>query len=130
MSIKIDAADKAFSWYVRLRDRQCMRCHSPVRYNVLGLPNSHQCSHYFGRMRQMTREDPENADTLCGACHRIWGSDDKEAYRDFKLKQLGEDGFASLILRAHAYKKKDRKQALVDATLLLSGIKDNEFIVY
>lgn len=111
MKITIDSADKLFSQFIRIRDGQCMRCHSEVSFNDKGLPVSHQTSHYFGRARENTRFDEENADTLCMACHRIWGSEDKEGYRDFKVKQLGIRGFKYLTMRANTYKKRDRKLA-------------------
>lgn len=34
--IKIDAADKAFSIWIRLRDMECVKCHSSVRLNDKG----------------------------------------------------------------------------------------------
>src|SRR5690606_14145508 len=103
----------------RLRGMKCVRCHSQVGLNAKGLPNTHQCSHFCGRGNESTRFDPENAYTLCGACHRIWGSDDREAYRAFKIKQLGKDGFDALMVRANTTTKKDRKfQALIWKTAL------------
>jgi hypothetical protein len=78
------------------------------------MPISHQNSHYFGRGKEATRFDPDNCDTLCMGCHKIWGSDDKEGYRQFKIRQLGQDGFDLLQLRSNSYKKKDGKmQALI-----------------
>ena len=122
MKIKIDKADTAFSLYIRLRDRKCVRCGSPVKINEAGKPVSHQASHYFGRGRENTRFDPENVDCLCTGCHQIWGSDDRESYREFKLKQLGQEGYNWLILRSNTYKKKDRKMALIIARELLKGV--------
>lgn len=119
MRIKLDPADVAFSHYVRLRDKSCQRCHSPVEVNDKGLPVSHTNSHYFGRAREGTRFDPDNCDTLCMACHRIWASDDREAYREFKIKQLGEDGFTALRVRANTYKKRDRAMSLLIAKQLV-----------
>ena len=108
--MKLDPADKAFSMFIRLRDRQCMRCYSPVSFNAKGLPVTHQASHFFGRARESTRFDESNVDTLCGACHRIWGSDDREGYRVFKIKQLGQQGYDLLQLRANTVDKSiDRK---------------------
>jgi len=123
MKIKIDQADKIFSQYIRLRDMKCVRCGSLVKLNDQGMPISHQNSHYFGRGRHTTREDPENCDTLCYGCHRIWGSDDKEGYRNFKIKQLGQHGFDLLTLRANKTGKKDRKLALIKAKQLLEEMK-------
>lgn len=122
-SIVIDEADKVFSWYVRKRDGECKRCHSKVRFNEKGLPVSHQASHFYGRRNQATREDPDNVDCLCGGCHQIWGSDDRESYRAFKIKQLGEQGFKLLQIRAeNKYFKKDRQMALLVAKTLLSEL--------
>lgn len=122
MRVKIDLADKTFSQYIRLRDRSCARCGSLVELNNAGLPVSHQASHYYGRVREATRFDPENVDCLCYGCHKIWGSDDKEGYRQFKIKQLGQRNFDLLTLRAGQYQKKDRKLALIQAKLLLKSI--------
>ena len=108
MKIRLDQADILFSQWIRLRDKKCVRCHSPVLFNNKGLPISHQNSHFYGRGRENTRFEPDNCDTLCMGCHRIWGSDDRESYRGFKLKQLGEKRFNSLMVQANTYKRKDR----------------------
>jgi hypothetical protein len=117
--IKIDAADKEFSIAVRLRDRKCMRCGSLVEFNVLGIPKTHQASHYFGRGQESTRFDLENVDTLCYGCHIIWGSKDREDYRAFKIKQLGENRFNLLLLRSKTTCNKDRKFELLKAKQLV-----------
>lgn len=122
MRIKIDPADKVFSQYIRLRDKRCMRCGSRVEINEKGLPISHQNSHYFSRGRENTRFEPLNCDTLCMACHMIWGGDDKEGYRNFKIKQLGLEGFKKLDVQAHTPKKKDRKMSLMIAKELLKSV--------
>lgn len=118
--IKIDAADKAFSEYIRRRDKKCMRCgrrgEGPLE--IIGL----QCSHYFGRRSESTRFDPENADALCFFCHQYWGSEDKEGYREFKIQQLGEKGFKLLMVRNNTYQKRDRKMALIIARQLLKTL--------
>lgn len=120
MRIKIDQADALFSRYIRLRDKRCLRCGTPGEGadGIIGL----QASHYYGRARENTRFDPSNVDALCFGCHRVWGSDDREAYRAFKLQQLGEDGFNMLIVRANTYKKKDRKMELIIARELLKTL--------
>ena len=122
MKIKIDQADKTFSQFIRLRDKRCMRCGSRVEFNGAGMPISHQCSHYFGRGREGTRFDPENADCLCWGCHQIWGSEEKEEYRNFKIKQLGLNGFKILQMRANTFHKKDRKRSLLIVKDLLKSI--------
>jgi hypothetical protein len=122
MKIRIDKADQVFSQYIRLRDGKCVRCDSLVKLNDKGLPISHQASHYYGRGRENTRFDPDNVDCLCFACHMLWGSSDKEGYRQFKINQLGEQGFQELTWRASMYKKKDRKMALIIAKQLLEEL--------
>lgn len=109
--IKLDKADSVFSKYIRLRDKKCLRCGSGVTFNDKGLPVTHQASHFFGRGKESTRFDEENVDTLCTGCHQEWGSADREAYRVFKIKQLGQRGFDLLTLRANTPGKKDRKMA-------------------
>lgn len=126
MKIRIDKADQAFSQYVRLRDMECRRCHSPVRLNDKGLPVSHTMSHYFGRAKESVRFDPENGDTLCMPCHRIWASDDRETYREFKIKQLGQKGYDALCIRANNYAKKDRKMAYLVCKQLLKEVQSGQ----
>lgn len=120
--MKLDPADVVFSQYIRLRDMKCMRCCSPVQLNDKGLPTTHQCSHYFGRTRETVRFDPENCDTLCHGCHRFWEKEDREAYRDFKIKQLGQERFDRLVVRANLTGKKDRKMALLSAKAMLKSL--------
>lgn len=120
MRIKIDKADRTFSQYIRLRDRECKRCHSRVELNDNGLPISHHASHYFGRGKEGTRFDIDNVDCLCMGCHKIWGSDNREEYRRFKIRQIGERGFQLMELKANSYCKKDRKMAWIIAKALLN----------
>src|SRR3990167_7479039 len=66
MRIKIDKADQEFSYFIRLRDKECRRCGSKVTLNAKGMPNSHHASHYFGRGKESTRFDVENGDLKIG----------------------------------------------------------------
>jgi len=105
MKIKIDSTDTLFSNYIRLRDGYiCQRCGT---YYPEGKRGGLHCSHYFGRARENTRFDPENCDALCFGCHQIWGSEDKEGYREFKIKQLGLNGFNKLQVRSFAFRKRN-----------------------
>lgn len=124
MRIKIDKADQLFSQYIRLRDLECKRCHSRVVLNDKDYPISHTASHFYGRGRENTRFEPDNVDTLCMGCHRIWGSDDREGYREFKLKQLGKRRFDSLMLQANTYCKRDRKLQAIVWKEALQGSKE------
>ena len=89
--MKILRADSLFSKYIRQRDGHCVRC---------GSTQALQCSHYFGRTRWTVRFDPMNCDCLCYGCHRLWEKEDREAYRRFKVNQLGQDGFEDLCTMA------------------------------
>ena len=115
MRIKIDPADKKFSAYIRVRDDwTCQRCHKQYVRGEAGIQNSH----FWGRGKETTRFDPDNCDALCFGCHQHFHSNPKE-YHDWKLKQLGEEKFKLLEIKARTHGKKDRKLALIIATKLL-----------
>lgn len=123
-NIKIDPADKIFSLYIRARDKRCQRCGRPGMTDASGLPVlGLQNSHYFGRRAESTRFHPSNCDALCARCHQIWGSENHEEYRRFKLKQLGSRGLLELELLHNTFQKKDRKLALVVSKALLDSLK-------
>lgn len=120
MSLKLDKADVVFSLFVRTRDDwTCQRCHKKYTPPTNALHNSH----YFGRGREGTRFEPDNCDALCHGCHQHWGSADKEGYRAFKIKQLGQKRFDTLTLQANTYTKKDRKMSLLIAKGLLANLE-------
>lgn len=118
--IKLDKADVVFSEYIRRRDGACCRCgrQGDGKHRIVGLQNSH----FFGRKNENTRFDPENCDALCAGCHQFWGSDNREDYRYFKLKQLGEDRFNALQVRANTFQKKDRYMSWLQAKALLKEL--------
>lgn len=97
MSKKISykVADRLFSAWIRARDKRCVRC---------GRASGLHCSHFWPRGISATRYDPENCDALCYACHygnnRGWERAKQGEYRDFKISQLGQDGYATLRIRA------------------------------
>lgn len=108
MKIKRDPADIVFSQYIRLRDKACRRCGSPVSFNDKGMPVSHQASHFVGRRKENTRFDPDNVDTLCFSCHQYFGENPIDHY-DWQVEIKGQDLVDDLKLRANMYTKKDRK---------------------
>lgn len=105
--IHLDPADQAFSQWVRLRDKKCMRCVSPVRFNDKGLPITHQASHFQGRRKEGTRFDPLNVDTLCSGCHSYLGANPAEHYA-WQVERKGQKVVDSLVLASNTYHKKDR----------------------
>lgn len=108
--VTIDKADTVFSQYIRLRDRECRRCHSPVQFNAQGLPVSHQASHFMGRGKENTRFNELNVDTLCGGCHLYFTSQPAEHYL-WQVEMKGQTMVDSLVLWSHQYLKKDRQLA-------------------
>lgn len=103
-----DPADDVFSQYIRIRDKECVRCYSPVQFNNKGMPISHQASHFMGRRKEATRFEPDNVDTLCGGCHTYLTAHPAEHYL-FQVKLKGQKRVDSLILQSNTYVKKDRK---------------------
>jgi 5-methylcytosine-specific restriction endonuclease McrA len=102
--MKIKPADKYFSLFIRKRDGwTCQRCGTTYEPPTTAL----HCSHYFGRTRKSVRYDEENCDALCYGCHRFWEKEDREGYRAFKIKQLGERRFNALQVRANSTMKLD-----------------------
>lgn len=106
--IRIDAADKAFSQWVRLRDGKCLRCGSSVRLNDKGMPVTHQASHFQGRGKEATRFDPENVITLDTGCHMYFTAHPAEHYM-WQVDRMGQKAVDALVLRSNMYVRKDRK---------------------
>ncbi len=105
-----DKADDVFSQFIRLRDKKCMRCYSPVKLNAKGLPVSHQASHFQGRRKEATRFDEENVDTLCGGCHMYFTANPAEHYL-WQVEKKGQKTVDMIVLRSNQYHKKDRQLA-------------------
>lgn len=125
--IKIDKADKMFSDYIRFRDNwKCVRC---GRVHLL-FKNTLDNSHYFSRGKESVRFDEENCDSLCKfPCHPVWEKEEREAYKAFKVKQLGQKGFDALTLRAHTPGRRDRKMAYLYWKKRLEELLNKEEVV-
>lgn len=121
--IKRDPADTTFSQYVRLRDKMCLRCLSPVKLNEAGLPVSHQASHFHGRRKESVRFDEQNVITLCGGCHSYFTAHPQE-HQEWQLKRLGQKEYDALMIRANTPVKRDRKMSLLIAKQLLKDMLD------
>lgn len=100
---------------------KCLRCNSPVQLNAKGMPVSHHCSHFWGRGKESTRFDPDNAVTHCHGCHAYLTAHPMEHY-NWKLKQLGQKKFDALVIRANTPVKKDRKMSLLQAKAMLDSL--------
>lgn len=115
---ELDPADKVFSQCIRMRDRECVRCHSKVEFNEKGLPTSHQNSHFIGRRNEAVRFDQRNCDTVCSqtptnqGCQVFW-EQEKSHYREFKKAQLGEVEYKKLWEKSNEnVKRHDRPKIL------------------
>lgn len=94
---KTKKADTTFSRYIRDRDGKCVYpgC----------LQTNLQNSHFFARAISAVRYDPDNCDALCYKHHygdriRGWEYLKQTDYRDFKIKQLGQERYDKLCERA------------------------------
>lgn len=105
-TIKRDEADVIFSRYVRLKAKKCENCGrlGTGKEGITGL----QASHFHGRRKESVRFDLENVDCFCIGCHRMLGTNNRQAYEAYKLKQLGQKRYDLLLLRANTTGKKDR----------------------
>ena len=118
MKIRIDKADRVFSRFIREKaDWKCERCFKQYQPGDQGL----HCSHFWGRGKESTRFDQENASALCFFCHLFLGSNPEE-HRTWKLKQLGEERYKLLMVRASTYQKKDRKMAAIVCQAMLDDL--------
>lgn len=121
--LNISKADRLFSDVIRFRDGwKCVRCgrQHEVKQGTL------DSSHYWSRSMKSTRFDMENADSLCKLpCHT--GTDPNNLgweyqrqiknmknefngeYTNFKIKQLGQNRFDELMVRAHTPQRVDEK---------------------
>ena len=108
MKTKLRKSDQLFRQYVlKVYSDTCARCRKEYPSdNCRGL----HVSHYWGRGRENTRQDIENACLLCYGCHLRWGhGDQREQYTAYMRNRLGDKGYDLLELRANTYKKRDDK---------------------
>lgn len=118
--MKLDKADRAFSLYIRTRDNwSCQRCFKRYPEGSQGL----HCSHFYGRTRESVRFDSENCDALCFFCHKFFDEKDHVAHVEWKKKQLGEERFKALTVRANSFVRKDREMAYIVAKKLLEELQ-------
>ena len=124
MRVKIRKTDILFSKYIRSRDNwTCNRCKHKHEVGSRGLHNSH----YWSRGKESVRFEEDNCIALCFACHRLWGhGDEREQYREFMIKKLGEEGFKGLMMQANTFKKRDDIMDEIIITQLLDNLNGNK----
>lgn len=97
-------ADLEFSRFIRNRDKwTCYFCRKPYPPNSQGMQNSH----FWGRGNSATRYDPKNCDAACAACHFRNEGNKQGLYREKKLEQLGQEGYAALERKARSTMKRE-----------------------
>ncbi len=119
--IKISRLDGYFSKFIRLRDGLCcVRCGKQYVRGDQGL----HCSHFIGRAHMATRFDPDNCDAFCWGCHRFMETHKATTYREWKIKQLGQERFDLLIERSREVGNFDREATGVRVRELLKEVND------
>lgn len=122
---KIRRTDTLFSEYVRKRDKECqfkVKCYGHQDIKQL------HCCHFFGRARESTRFDPENALAGCASCHLYVDStaEGKQFFAELQLARLGEKRLGLLTLRANTPTKRDDKLMLLYVKDLLKEFEQVE----
>lgn len=120
VKIRLDPNDVLFSKMVRERDGRCMFCGSTEK--------SLQCSHFWGRSNKATRFHPLNVEALCFYCHMTNESNKQGFYREYKLKQLGEDGYIELERLARSIKPYTKYEKKVLNGILKEQYKNGEHL--
>jgi len=119
---KLRPTDLQFSKYIRLRDGKCVfgiKCNQRPEGEtqeeyIKRLTNSH----LEGRRKESVRFDEENCDTACRKCHQYL-EEHKNEYREWKHKQLGEQRYNLLVIRANTPgKRDDEMQKIINKKLL------------
>lgn len=103
MAIKITKYDKILRKILKLERQkngllECSRCHT--KYDPEDCQGLH-VSHFWGRAVWTTRLDEENVDFHCHGCHAYFEGRPHE-HREWKIKQLGQERYDLLTLRARA----------------------------
>ena len=97
-------ADKKFREHILARDRVCQRCKK--------ICSRLEVSHFFPRNNSSTRFDEENCDLLGFSCHwgnaQGWEFKKQSDYRDFKIKQLGQEKYDELVKRSNTLMPREK----------------------
>lgn len=105
--IKLRKTDKLFTKIVRITFKYtCQRCGRVYREGE-SLQNL-GVSHYWNRNRESTRFLLDNVTLLCSMpCHHLWGGEERDLYKEYMIKRLGQAGCDQLMLAANTYCKRD-----------------------
>lgn len=78
-------------------------------------------SHFWGRYKSSTRYLPENLDAVCRGCHFRVEHAKQGEYREFKIRQLGEEDYKELE-KLYYQSKMSRREAIITLMKLLKVI--------
>lgn len=121
--IKLDPNDVLFSKMIRERDNnKCVFCGRTSEYYSI------QNSHYWSRGHKATRFDVENCDALCFVCHNQNEGNKQGFYRDYKLKQLGEEGYRLLEQKHNSIKHYGKYEKKLLNEILKEQYKNGEHL--
>ena len=105
--------DALFSHFIRVRDAKCLRC---SKVETL------QCSHVMPRTWLATRWDPDNAITLCYACHLHWWHKDPLGAAEW-FEAMWPGRYQRVRSRALAAMKPDVEAVHKDLSARLDALK-------
>lgn len=106
-SVRVNTLDTIFSKCVRERsDWICEydNCEFCENHSFRNYPGGLHNSHFRGRRNRSTRWFPDNCFALCHKRHERMG-DCPEEHAAWVRKELGEDRFDALVLRANGHRK-------------------------
>lgn len=121
--IRIRAADRLFSKYIKLRDKGLCQYNFKCFKGTSGSDNSH----FQKRRKESVRFDPNNCDLSCRQCHFFIENDPigQRTLEEWKKKQLGETEYKKLILRANQYKRRDDLMDKIYVQALIKDLDEN-----
>jgi len=103
--MKRDAADRAFSDFIRERDNfECQRCN---RVFPEGQRQGLDCSHFYSRRHQSTRFLSTNAAAHCRGCHQFL-TGNPLSFSDWIRDFLGDEECESLRIRHNKTQKRTK----------------------
>lgn len=91
----VAAADKAFSEYIRARDKECYTC---------GATEDLQCGHLITRSRYATRWDERNAKAQCRGCN-YQHEYRAEIFTDLYISDYGARAYHELVKKSKTAEK-------------------------
>lgn len=96
-------ADKAFSDFIRDREKKCYTCGRLLAFE------KRQAGHFISRTHSNTRYDPMNVHVQCGPCN-IWRYGQPHEFAAHLIEEYGLEEFNELVKRGRQHKQFIRKE--------------------